>query len=341
MAGASPRRCWAVAPHGWRAARTYQSCWCRHPHRAVRAVTGDRRRATVVMTRRGMRDGADTGCRTAVPADHTLAPPWHGMDVATVEARLDTTTHGLSRDEAAARLRRFGPEPARGGASAVVARPGCPPVPEPAHLHPRRRRSAVTVLLGEFLDAGVIAVVLVLNAVIGFAQERKAETAVRALMGLVVSHARVIRSGEEWDVDSGEIVPGDVVLLEPGARVPADLRLVSVNGLQVDESLLTGESAPVAKGNRAGRGSASARRPQCAWPTPGRSSPVGRGAGAGRGHRAATELGAIAGLMRREEVPPTPLQQRMDRFAKAHRRRRGHRCRGGVRQRRHARRAST
>jgi P-type Ca2+ transporter type 2C len=266
------------------------------------------------MTRRGMRDGADTGCRTAVPADHTLAPSWHGMDVATVEARLDTTTHGLSRDEAAARLRRFGPNRLEEA-----------PPPSWLVLVVRQFRSpliyilvaalGVTVLLGETLDASVIAVVLALNAVIGFAQERKAEQAVHALMGLVVSHARVIRSSEEWDVDSSEIVPGDVVLLEPGARVPADLRLVSANGLRVDESLLTGESAPASKGTEPVEDQRPLADRRCVAYT-GSIVTVGRGAGLVVATGPQTELGGIAGLMRREEVPPTPLQQRMDRFAR-------------------------
>lgn len=105
----------------------------------------------------------------------------------------------------------------------------------------------MTVLLGEHLDASVIAEVLALNAVIGFTQERKAEGAVRALMRLVVPHARVVRDGQEQEIDSRQLVPGDVVLLESGMRVPADLRLLSTNALQVDGSLLTGESTPVTK----------------------------------------------------------------------------------------------
>jgi magnesium-transporting ATPase (P-type) len=102
----------------------------------------------------------------------------------------------------------------------------------------------VTLILEEYLDAAVIAVVLALNAVIGFVQERRAEGAVRALSGLLVPRALVVRDGRDWDVDSRELVPGDVVVLEPGARVPADLRLVSALALQVDESLLTGSRRP-------------------------------------------------------------------------------------------------
>lgn len=94
----------------------------------------------------------------------------------------------------------------------------------------------------------MIAVVLIFNAVVGFTQERRTETAVRELSRLVSARARVIRDGRERDVDSVELVPGDLVLLESGARVPADLRLISVTTSSIDESLLTGESTLVDKG---------------------------------------------------------------------------------------------
>jgi magnesium-transporting ATPase (P-type) len=107
--------------------------------------------------------------------------------------------------------------------------------------------TVVTLLLEEYIDAGVIAAVLLLNAVIGFSQERRAEQSVRALMRLMAPHARAIRDGREWEIESRELVVGDVVRLESGARVPADLRLFSTTALRVDKSLLTGESLPVTK----------------------------------------------------------------------------------------------
>src|SRR5690606_33913812 len=107
--------------------------------------------------------------------------------------------------------------------------------------------AAVTVAIGEHLDTTLIAVALLLNAVIGFVQERRAAGAVRALMRLIVQRGRVVRDGQEWDVQTADLVPGELVLLEPGSRVPAALRLSSVNALSVDESLRTGESLPVTK----------------------------------------------------------------------------------------------
>jgi Ca2+-transporting ATPase len=100
---------------------------------------------------------------------------------------------------------------------------------------------AVTALLGEYIDTGVIAAVLVLNAAIGFTQERKAEQSVRALAELAAPDATVVRGGEERQIDAEELVPGDVVLLEMGARIAADARVLDAQRLGVDESLLTGD----------------------------------------------------------------------------------------------------
>ncbi|MDZ7676078.1 MAG: HAD-IC family P-type ATPase [Acidimicrobiales bacterium] len=173
----------------------------------------------------------------------------------------------------------------------------------------------VTVALGEHLDASVIGAVLALNAVIGFTQERKAEGAVRALMQLVVPHARVIRDGRDLEIDSRELVPGDVVLLESGARVPSDLRLVSANALAVDESLLTGESVSVGKHVDAVEEESPLSDRSCMAYT-GSTVTAGRGRGVVVATGSSTELGAIAGLMRAEEVSATPLQQRMEHFAR-------------------------
>ena len=239
---------------------------------------------------------------------------WHALDPAEVERLLDTGRHGLSTADAQARLAHHGPNQLEEE-----------PPPPPVLVFLRQFRSplifillaalAVTVLLGEHLDASVIAAVLALNAVIGFTQERKAESAVRALMQLVVSHARVIRDGHEHEIDSRQLVPGDVALLESGMRVTADLRLVSVNALQVDESLLTGESVPVRKHVEPVDATSPLPDRACMAYT-GAAVTAGRAAGVVVATGSATELGEIAGLMRGEAVTQTPLQQRMEHFAK-------------------------
>ena len=107
--------------------------------------------------------------------------------------------------------------------------------------------AATTALLGESVDASVILGVVVANAIIGFVQEARAESALEALVGMVRTEATVVRDGQRHRIGSAELVPGDVVLLEAGDKVPADVRLTEVRDLQVDESALTGESVPVAK----------------------------------------------------------------------------------------------
>ena len=109
---------------------------------------------------------------------------------------------------------------------------------------------AVTAALGEAVDASVIFGVVLINAVIGFVQESRAEQALEALVTMARTRATVVRGGRKLSLDSQELVPGDLVLLESGDKVPADLRLVSVRELRADESALTGESVPVAKSDR-------------------------------------------------------------------------------------------
>jgi len=244
----------------------------------------------------------------------TSPAQWHSMADDEVERLLETGGHGLTAADAVARRSRYGPNQLEEE----------PPTP-PWVVFVRQFRSplifillvalAVTVALGEYLDASVIAVVLLLNAVIGSTQERKAEGAVRALMQLVVPHARVVRDGRDVEIDSRELVPGDVVLLESGARIPADLRLVGVNALKVDESLLTGESVPVTKRVDPAPADAQLSDRSCMAYT-GATVTAGRGRGVVVATGPNTELGAIAGLMRSEAVAATPLQLRMDHFAK-------------------------
>jgi magnesium-transporting ATPase (P-type) len=239
---------------------------------------------------------------------------WHACEVPEVLTHLDTTDSGLDATTAESRRAQFGPNQLADQ-----------PPPHPLMVLLRQFTSplifillgatALTLALAEYLDAAVIAVVLGLNATIGFIQERKAEGAVRALMNLVVPRARVMREGHEWEIDSRDLVPGDIVLLEPGARVPADMRLVWVNGLTIDESLLTGESMPVDKSVTVVAESAVLADRTCmaftgAVVTSGR----GRGVVVATGNH--TALGGIANLVRAEAIERTPLQQRMDHLSK-------------------------
>lgn len=239
---------------------------------------------------------------------------WHTLERATVEEMLGTGVHGLDAAEVDARILRY-------GANALEEAP--PPNPITILLHQFQSpliyillvAAAVTLVLGEHIDSGVIGAVLVLNAVIGFIQEYRAEHSVRALMQLVSPKARVIRNGREHVVESRELVPGDVVALESGVRVPADLRLGSTTALMIDESLLTGESMPVNKitGRLEGTNLPLGDRKNMAYAGSIVVSGRGRGYVVSTGNR--TELGTIAEHVRGRERAATPLQIRMARFA--------------------------
>jgi calcium-translocating P-type ATPase len=251
------------------------------------------------------------GAVSPVAGERTV---WHALSESELRAALDTSQDGLPAAEAEARLARYGP-------NRLEEIP--PPSDLAILLHQFKSpliyillvAAAVTFALGDEVDSAVIGSVLVLNAAIGFVQERRAEASVRALMGLVSPQARVVRAGREWELDSADLVPGDVVLLESGVRVPADLRLTAATSLQVDESLLTGESLPVTKrAEPLDPDVATAERVNMAFT--GTVVTSGRGRGYVVATGTATELGAISEHVRHESSPDTPLQQRMARFAR-------------------------
>jgi len=174
-------------------------------------------------------------------------PPAHGLAACdAVRLTASSVEQGLSGQEAAARLERY-------GENRVKARRGTP-----SWLRLLRQFTAplvlvlimaalVTGFLKEWVDAVVILIVVVVNAIVGFLQESRAESALEALMKLVVGEVVVRRDGRKIHVPTTALVPGDIVLLAGGDRVPADLRLLETKGLQIDESSLTGESVPVNK----------------------------------------------------------------------------------------------
>ncbi len=173
----------------------------------------------------------------------------------------------------------------------------------------------VTTVLGEYVDAIVIFGVVVINAGVGFVQESKAEAALDALRALVQTTATVVRSGVVCEVDSRDLVPGDLVKLEAGDKVPADIRLLTVDELQVDESALTGESVPVAKDEVVlPVGTAVADRRNMVhsgtFVTSGSASGVVVEIGS------ATELGQIHRLMGSVDELTTPLTRRLAGFSK-------------------------
>jgi len=242
------------------------------------------------------------------------SPDWHALEADEALRLLDTDPEvGLSAEEVAARLEEHGP-------NRLEAEP---PVSDLVLLARQFASplililvvaTVVTILLREYADAAVIVAVLVLNAVIGFTQERRADRSVHALMSLASPHATVLRDGERTRIDADGLVPGDIVVLEAGDRIPADLRVVDASALCTDESLLTGESSGVMKSTRpvdADRLAAD----RSSMLHMGASITGGRATALVVATAGATVLGGIAERVGAQERPPTPLQQRMARFA--------------------------
>lgn len=166
----------------------------------------------------------------------------------------------------------------------------------------------VSAALGETDDAITILVIVILNAMLGFVQEYKAERSLEALQQMATLKARIICDSEVCEVDASTLVPGDVVVLQAGDKVPADMVLFSTDGLEIEESPLTGESVPVSKD---GRGP----EPEClAF----KSCLVTRGQGRGvvSATGMETKMGRIAEMLQHVQHSPTPLQRRLARLGK-------------------------
>lgn len=245
------------------------------------------------------------------------APPdgdgrWHALPVEAVAAALGVDPQrGLSFDEARARLERFG----RNELEERDRRTW------PAMLADQFRDVVVWVLLaataiaaalGDLTDAAVILAIVALNAVLGVVQEARAERALAALKRMAAPRARVLRGGRILEIPTPEVVPGDIVFLEAGNFVPADVRLLEAVNLRVDESALTGESAPVDKRAQAILDAAVPVEERLNMAFAGTTVVRGRGKGivTATGYR--TELGRIAELLGRIEAEKTPLQERLE-----------------------------
>lgn len=239
---------------------------------------------------------------------------WHAIEVDEVVEEFDTDLDaGVSSDDAQQRLERHGPNEVAREEGTPWWRTLVSQFQNPL-IYILMVAGVVAILLGELIDAGFIVAVLVLNAAIGFYQERQAEKSVQSLMELVSPDATVVRDGEERSIEAREVVPGDVVLLESGDRVPADIRLSTARSLQVDESLLTGESTTVDKHtDPVDDDAALAERTGMVFNGATVSSGRGRGVVVATG--GTTELGKIAEQMRETADLDSPLQQRMGRLA--------------------------
>ena len=176
--------------------------------------------------------------------------------------------------------------------------------------------TGLSFLMGEFTDGLTIFAIVILNGFMGFIQEYRAEKSLEELKKLASPKARVIRDSRIEEIDSRELVPGDLILLETGDKMPADARILFTRGLQVDESLLTGESIPVTKtaGNLHKRGIGVAEQRNMVFMGTTVTGGKGRAVVVSTGMN--TEMGKIAHLLEEESNKLTPLQRRLKNLGK-------------------------
>tara|TARA_R110002110_G_scaffold90974_2_gene236473 strand:- start:21243 stop:23921 length:2679 start_codon:yes stop_codon:yes gene_type:complete len=243
-----------------------------------------------------------------------MTDPWHSRDGAEVLADLDSDVRGLSGEAASGRLRDHGPntlpQPARHGLLVRFL----------LHFHNiliyvLLGAAVVTALLGHWVDTVVILAVVVLNAVIGLVQEGKAEKAMDAIRHMLAPTAAVIRDGKRQTVPGESLVPGDIVLLESGDKVPADLRLLKARGLAIQEAILTGESVPVEKEIEPVAAAAVVGDRSC-MAFSGTLVTAGQGQGVVVVTGAGTEIGRISSMLTEVDVLTTPLVRQMAIFSR-------------------------
>ena len=237
---------------------------------------------------------------------------WHSLPASDTLTRLEAPREGLPPDEVDARRAQYGAN-------------RLPPAQrQPAWLrlllqfhnvliYVLLAAGVITALLGHWLDSGVIFGVVIINAVIGFIQEGRAEEALDAIRDMLSPHAIVTRAGERREIPAEDLVPGDIVHLASGDRVPADLRLIEIKSLRVMEAALTGESLAVEKQvDPVDADAALGDRASMAWS--GTLVTYGQGTGVVTATGSATELGRISTLLATVEKLTTPLLKLMARF---------------------------
>jgi Ca2+-transporting ATPase len=240
---------------------------------------------------------------------------WHDLALDEVFARLNASSQGLSGDEVTRRRAKYGPNELKEN-------------PRPTFFQLVIAQlnnfivilliiaSIISALLGDWIEAAVIMLIVVLNAILGVIQESRAEEALAALKKMSAPESQVLRDGQRISVPASALVPGDVVFLEAGNFVPADMRLIEAVNLRVEEAALTGESVPVQK-NAASvldKGASLGDRKNTVF--------MGTVVNYGRGHGIvvatgmSTQLGMIADMLQAVEDESTPLQIRLDQLGK-------------------------
>ena len=238
---------------------------------------------------------------------------WHQLEVNKVIKTLKSSFEGLSSDEAQKRLGEIGPN---------VLKEKKKKTPFMMFLDQFRdfmilvliAAAAVSGIIGELSDTIAIIVIVVLNAIIGFVQEYRAEKAMAALKEMAAPSATVLRAGKTADIPSSELVPGDIVTLEAGKIVPADMRLIEVAQLKIEEAAFTGESISIEKHTKSLHDEMLPIGDRKNMSYKGTIVSYGRGAGIVVATGMETELGKIATMLQEEEEVKTPLQKRLAAF---------------------------
>ncbi|MEM4160408.1 MAG: HAD-IC family P-type ATPase [Thermoplasmata archaeon] len=240
---------------------------------------------------------------------------WYALNAEAVVKSLGTSEKGLTSEEVKKRLAKFGPnalpEEERTSMFKIFLHQFASPL-----IYLLLIGGAIALILSEFVDAFVIFLVVVLNAVIGYIQESKAEQSIRALQKMVVPKARVIRNGREIEISSEEVVPGDIVIISSGSKVPADMRLVEALELKINEAMLTGESYPVEKKTEPIIVENLALGDQKNMAFMGTVVVHGRGKGVVVATGSATVLGGIARSLKEVRTGDIPLQKKISDFTK-------------------------
>jgi len=239
---------------------------------------------------------------------------WHAMPVEQVLATLDTTEEGLDEAQADNRLRQYGPN------RLPETKPRNALLRFLSHFHNLLiyvllAAASITATLGHWIDTGVILSVVIVNAIIGFIQEGKAENALAAIRQLLSPGAMVIRGSRKIRIDADQLVPGDIVMLQAGDKVPSDLRLLKTKSLQIQEAVLTGESIAVEKQTLPlAEDTVLADRICLAYS--GTLVSYGHGMGVVIATGASTQIGYISILVSRVQTLTTPLLVKMSVFAR-------------------------
>jgi len=239
----------------------------------------------------------------------------HALSTTELMRQLASTTEGLSPTAASERLQLFGPNALPAGKPPTLAGIFISQFKSPL-IYVLLLAALVSLGLQEFTDAAFIFGVLLINAIIGTIQEFSAERSAQALQGLVALHSRVVRGGEAQEIDTADLVPGDVVLLESGSKIPADLRLLDTHNLTIDESLLTGESVASDKDAGVTLEASTVLGDRTNMAFSGTLVETGRARALVVATGAETELGRIAASVASKSAAKPPLITRMETFTK-------------------------